>query len=164
MRIAIFVVPPLAFVAAKRTCLALQRRDRDKLLHGYESGIIKRLPSGKYYEQHQPVSSEEQAVLMARVDEPKPLPMPDKYDENGIKQRGYLLKKTQAKLSHFFYGEQVPMPTPEQIEEGRHHEAEVTAERDDEIDGSRAAVLAPPRLTRENDAFMPTWVRNAVSI
>jgi ubiquinol-cytochrome c reductase cytochrome b subunit len=34
------------FVITKRFCLALQRRDRDKLLHGYETGTIMRLPSG----------------------------------------------------------------------------------------------------------------------
>ena len=34
MRVAIFVVPPLIFVLTKRICLGLQRRDRDKLLHG----------------------------------------------------------------------------------------------------------------------------------
>ena len=143
MRVAIFVVPPLVFVFTKRICLALQRRDRDKLLHGYESGIIKRLPNGKYYEQHQPISSEEQAVLLARSTSPQPLPMPDKYDENGVKQRHYGLKKAQARLSHFFYGEQVPMPTRAEIEEGQHHEAEVTAERDEEITQSQAKALAP---------------------
>jgi ubiquinol-cytochrome c reductase cytochrome b subunit len=143
MRIAAIAVPPLVFVATKRICLALQRRDTAKLLHGYESGVIKRLPEGKYYEQHQPISDDERAILMARANSPQPIPMPDKYDANGIKQRGYALKKTQAKLSHFFFGEQIPMPTAQEIEEGRHHEAEVTAERDAEIEDSQAKALAP---------------------
>ena len=143
MRIALFVVPPLVFVFTKRACLGLQRRDRDKLLHGYESGMIKRLPSGKYYEQHQPISDEERAVLMARAASPKPLPMPEKYDDKGVKQKWYAVKKTQAKLSHFFYGDQVPMPTAAEIEEARHHEAEVTAERNEEIEASQAEAIAP---------------------
>ena len=50
LRFAIFLVPPLVFVATKRICLGLQRRDRDKLLHGMETGNILRLPHG---ERHQ---------------------------------------------------------------------------------------------------------------
>ena len=43
VRVAVFVVPPvIAFVVTKRICLGLQRRDRDKVLHGRETGIIKR--------------------------------------------------------------------------------------------------------------------------
>jgi ubiquinol-cytochrome c reductase cytochrome b subunit len=127
----------------KRICYGLQRRDRDKLLHGYESGVIKRLPNGKYYEQHRPIPEEERALLMVREYAPAPLPMPDKYDENGIKQKGYLLKNVQARLSHFFYAERVPMPTQAEIEAGMHHEAELTAERDEEITDSQAKALAP---------------------
>ena len=37
-RIAVFVVPPLAYVVTKRICLGLQRRDRDLVLHGRETG------------------------------------------------------------------------------------------------------------------------------
>jgi len=143
IRIAIFVVPPLVFVITKRICFGLQRRDRDKLLHGYESGIIKRLPNGKYYEQHQPISDEERALLLARADAPEPLPMPEKYDANGIKQKGYGVKKLRARLSHFFYDERLPMPTPAEIEEGNHHEAEITSERDVEINDARTKALTP---------------------
>ena len=55
VRIGFFVVPVLAFVATKRICLGLQRRDRDKVLHGRESGIIKRLPHGEFIEVHEPL-------------------------------------------------------------------------------------------------------------
>jgi len=143
MRIAIIVIPPLVFVATKRACLGLQRRDRDKLLHGYESGVVKRLPDGKYYEQHEPISDERRVLLMARATSPQPLPMPEKYDENGVRQPGYWHRRLQARLSHFFYSERIPMPTPEQIEAALHHESDVTAERDTEIDDSRAKALAP---------------------
>ena len=143
MRVAIFVLPPIAFVITKRVCFGLQRRDRDKLLHGYESGIIKRLPDGKYYEQHEPIGDEERALLLVRAQMPEPLPMPEKYDENGIRQKNYLLKKTQAKLSHFFYGERIPMPDQAEIDEAMHHEAELTAERNAEITESHERALAP---------------------
>jgi ubiquinol-cytochrome c reductase cytochrome b subunit len=143
MRAAIFVVPPIVFVITKRICFGLQRRDRDKLLHGYESGVIKRLPSGKYYEQHQPISDAERAVILSRHDAPLPLPTPQKYDANGIKQKGYGVKLLQAKLSQFFYDERLPVPTAAEIAEANHHEAELTSERDHEIDDARTKALAP---------------------
>jgi hypothetical protein len=74
---------------------------------------------------------------------PLPLPMPEKHDANGIKQKGYLVKMIQARLSKFFYEEQLPMPTQDEIDEGMHHEAEITAERDGEISDSQAKALAP---------------------
>ena len=38
LRAAFFVAPPLAFWVTKRICLSLQRRDRDMVLHGRETG------------------------------------------------------------------------------------------------------------------------------
>ena len=80
---------------------------------------------------------------MARAEMPLPLPMPEKYDEHGVKQKNYLVKKVQAKLSKFFYDERIPMPTQAEIDEAMHHEAEVTAERDEEIADSQTKALAP---------------------
>jgi ubiquinol-cytochrome c reductase cytochrome b subunit len=54
-RIALFVAPPLAYVAAYLACLGLQRNDREVLEHGIETGIIKRLPNGEFIEIHQPL-------------------------------------------------------------------------------------------------------------
>ncbi|MFM2030759.1 MAG: hypothetical protein RI927_379, partial [Actinomycetota bacterium] len=48
MQIFLIVGPILAFIIAKRTCLALQRKDRSIALHGRESGRIVRLPHGEY--------------------------------------------------------------------------------------------------------------------
>jgi ubiquinol-cytochrome c reductase cytochrome b subunit len=39
-RIGLFVLPPLMFWVTKRICLSLQRRDRDTVLHGRETGTI----------------------------------------------------------------------------------------------------------------------------
>jgi ubiquinol-cytochrome c reductase cytochrome b subunit len=54
-RIAVIVVPPLAYLMTYRICLGLQQHDREVLEHGVETGIIKRLPSGEYVEVHQPL-------------------------------------------------------------------------------------------------------------
>ena len=65
-RVLIFAGPVLAYVITKRVCLGLQRKDREELLHGYESGIIRQLPNGEFIEVHKPVDEEKRAVLEAR--------------------------------------------------------------------------------------------------
>src|SRR5262249_49970628 len=45
-RIAILVAPPLAYYITYRLCLSLQQHDREVLVHGVETGIIRRLPDG----------------------------------------------------------------------------------------------------------------------
>jgi len=54
-RVALFVLPPLAYLVAYRICLGLQRHDREVLEHGIETGIIKLLPNGEFIEIHQPL-------------------------------------------------------------------------------------------------------------
>ena len=48
-RVLVFAGPVLAYVVTKRICLALQRKDREELLHGSESGIVRQLPSGEVH-------------------------------------------------------------------------------------------------------------------
>ncbi|WP_210587210.1 cytochrome bc complex cytochrome b subunit [Streptomyces sp. GESEQ-35] len=55
VRIAVFVVPAVVFVVTRRICLGLQLRDRELVLHGRATGVIKRLPHGEYIEVHQPL-------------------------------------------------------------------------------------------------------------
>ncbi|AEV82548.1 menaquinol-cytochrome C reductase cytochrome b subunit [Actinoplanes sp. SE50] len=54
-RIGLLVLPPLAYYVSIRICLGLQQHDREVLAHGVETGIIKRLPNGKFVEIHQPL-------------------------------------------------------------------------------------------------------------
>jgi ubiquinol-cytochrome c reductase cytochrome b subunit len=55
-RIGILVLPPLAYYVTYRLCLGLQQHDREVLAHGIETGIIKRLPDGRFVEVHQPLA------------------------------------------------------------------------------------------------------------
>src|SRR4029077_6094536 len=61
LQILVFVGPVVAFIVTKRICLALQRRDRDLLLHGRETGRILRLPSGEFLEIHEEADAETRA-------------------------------------------------------------------------------------------------------
>ena len=47
--------PFVAYFIAKRVCIALQKKDREIVLHGYESGRIVKLPGGEFIEVHQPL-------------------------------------------------------------------------------------------------------------
>jgi ubiquinol-cytochrome c reductase cytochrome b subunit len=82
-RILVFVGPFLAFVITRRICIGLQRKDRDELLHGYESGIIRQLPNGEFIEVHKPVNAERRAVLEAKKVPALMLP-PGSEDANGV--------------------------------------------------------------------------------
>ena len=123
MRILLFVLPPIAFVVTKRICLGLQRRDRDKLLHGLETGRILRLPSGEFVEVHAPIDPEEAAVLLSK-EEIRPIPAPPKTDANGVRTPGYAIKALRARLSSWWYRDDVPVVTLQELESGQHHAAE----------------------------------------
>jgi len=71
-RIAVFVVPALAYIITKRICLGLQRKDLHLLEHGVETGIIRQLPSGEFIEETRPLSEE----ALAKLAVPERLPLP----------------------------------------------------------------------------------------
>jgi ubiquinol-cytochrome c reductase cytochrome b subunit len=54
-RIGLLIAPPLAYYFTYRICLGLQQHDRQVLAHGVETGIIRRLPDGRFVEVHQPL-------------------------------------------------------------------------------------------------------------
>ena len=141
LRVLLIVAPPLAFIITKRTCLSLQRRDRDKLLHGYESGRILRLPHGEFVEVHQPLNEKELAVISSKPDTAV-LPAPEKSDADRVRNPRYPVHSPRHRLSAFFYGDNIPRPTAQEIEAGQHH-------ADDQ-----AAVEAPLLEYEERDVIV----------
>jgi len=67
LRALLFLAPPVAFYITKRMCLGLQRHDEELLHHGYETGIIRRLPSGEYIEVTSPLPTEKASVLAMQL-------------------------------------------------------------------------------------------------
>jgi len=122
VRIGLFVVPVLAFGVTKRVALGLQQQDRDKVLHGRESGIIKRLPHGEYVEVHELLSQERLHALTAHT-QYRPLEAAPVRDADGTMSRG--VQRLRVSLSRVLYGPgtQIPKPTAAEYEEisGRHH-------------------------------------------
>jgi ubiquinol-cytochrome c reductase cytochrome b subunit len=82
-RYVVFIGPALAYFITKRICLGLQRKDRELLEHGLETGIIRQRPDGEFVELHRPVSEEMRAVILARTTPPPP-PAIAAPDENGV--------------------------------------------------------------------------------
>jgi ubiquinol-cytochrome c reductase cytochrome b subunit len=79
----VFVGPALAFIITRRMCLGLQRKDKELLEHGLETGIIRQLPNGEFIEIHRPMNEEERAVLEAKK-VPALMPARGSEDENGV--------------------------------------------------------------------------------
>ncbi|MEJ8632227.1 ubiquinol-cytochrome c reductase cytochrome b subunit [Streptomyces sp. MS2.AVA.5] len=117
-RIYFFAGPVIAFVVTKRICLGLQRRDKDKVLHGRETGVIKRHPHGEFVEVHAPLSQEESHTLTAH-EQYQPVEIGPAVDENGIQRKLKGSGKLRARLSKAFFGEagQVAKPTAEEYRE-----------------------------------------------
>jgi ubiquinol-cytochrome c reductase cytochrome b subunit len=120
MRFAIFVGPVLAFILTRRWCISLQRHDVESLLHGYESGVIVRSPTGGYSEVHRPLSPERAYTLSAHDDD-EPLTLPPAEDGNAIPRQIPRKERLRVRLSEFWYGDTVRRPTRRQLEDAHHH-------------------------------------------
>jgi ubiquinol-cytochrome c reductase cytochrome b subunit len=116
VRIGLFVVPVLAFVVTKRLALGLQRRDRDEVLHGRESGVIKRLPDGGYVEIHEPLAPARLHTLTAH-EQYRPLTAVAVRDTDGAMPTR--IQRLRAGLSRALYGTgtQVSKPTAAEYKE-----------------------------------------------
>ncbi len=120
MRIAVIVVPVLAFIVTRRWCISLQRHDRELVLHGYETGVIVRSPTGAYSEIHAPLTTERAFTLTAH-ERQTPLELAAAEDENGVPAPGRSKQGVRARLSQFWYGDSVEKPTVEELDEAAHH-------------------------------------------
>jgi ubiquinol-cytochrome c reductase cytochrome b subunit len=96
-RIAIIVLPPIAFIVTKRLCLSLQRADRDLVLHGRETGRLVRMPNGEFIEVHEPISAEK-AWLLTSHEQLAPLELPE-HDGAGVRRPGALKNKLRNRIS-----------------------------------------------------------------
>jgi ubiquinol-cytochrome c reductase cytochrome b subunit len=120
LRIAVIAVPPIAFFVTKRICMGLQRRDRELVLHGIESGRIVRMANGEYVEVHEPLDEFRRWELVQH-DAHRPLPEPDATDEAGVRRPGLRAARMRAKLSHFWFEDRIEPVTPEELAAAHAH-------------------------------------------
>ena len=119
-RILFFVGPVFAYWVTKRICLGLQRKDRELVLHGHESGRIVRFANGEYIEVHTPLNEQER-WLRVNYEAPAPLEIAPKTDARGVKRKGYGSDKRWQGLSRFFYEDRVSPVTPMEVEAAHSH-------------------------------------------
>ncbi len=111
----VFVGPVVAFFVAKRICIALQKKDREIALHGFESGRIVRLPGGEYVEVHQPLSDYERWRLVSYEDYKPLMVRPDKRGRISVVQRA------RAGVSRLFFEDRIAPVTKSELEHSSHH-------------------------------------------
>ena len=119
MRVAVFVAPVIAFMITKRLCLSLQRADRERALHGSESGVIVRSPEGAYSEDHLPLHHDEQFALTQHLQH-KPLEAGGDTDAAGVAKKGGV-SKFRAAASRWYLGHEIAKPTSDEIADAAHH-------------------------------------------
>jgi ubiquinol-cytochrome c reductase cytochrome b subunit len=107
--------PVLAFFVTKRVCLALQKKDRQIVLHGYESGRIVRLPGGEYIEVHEQVDEYERWKLVA-FDDFEPLMI-----RPNAAGRIPVTERARAVVSRLFFEDRIEPVTSTELEVARHH-------------------------------------------
>jgi len=107
--------PFVAYFVAKRVCLALQKKDREIALHGYESGRIVRLPGGEYIEVHEQVDDFERWKLVSYNDYEPLMIRPNAAGRIPPQER------VRAVLSRWFFEDRIEPVTRTDVELSSHH-------------------------------------------
>ncbi|GAA1739548.1 cytochrome bc complex cytochrome b subunit [Isoptericola hypogeus] len=138
-RVLFFVGPVFAFWVTKRICLGLQRKDRELVLHGHETGRIVRFANGEYIEVHRPLDEQER-WLRVNYEPGRPLEIEPATDARGVRRPGYTMDKRWQKLSRFFFEDRVEPVTPAELaaahSHGEHDELEAAHTAPELVSGS----------------------------
>ncbi|MFT4236002.1 MAG: ubiquinol-cytochrome c reductase cytochrome b subunit, partial [Microbacterium sp.] len=111
--------PIVVYFITKRVCIALQKKDREIVLHGYESGRIVRLPGGEFQEVHKPVDEYERWRL-ADYETYEPLVV--RPDARGRITNG---QKARAWFSRWFFEDRLAPLTEKEYQESLEHQQHV---------------------------------------
>ncbi|MCH1868204.1 cytochrome bc complex cytochrome b subunit [Nocardioides sp. CFH 31398] len=130
LRVAVIVGPILAFIITRRWCISLQRKDKEDLLHGYETGIIMRSAQGGFSERHEPLPVGK-AYAIAQRDPDRPVELERATDENGVPSPTTRSARLRHRLSAYLHGGGVDTPTRAELEKAHAHAA-----HEHELEGS----------------------------
>ena len=115
MQILLLIGPVIAYLITKRTCLSLQRKDREIALHGRETGRIVRMPHGEYIEVHEPLDKYELYKLVDFKDYQPTLARPNAQGKITLRAR------LRAALSRFYFEDRIAPATQTEIDEAHSH-------------------------------------------
>ena len=113
-RALVFLAPPAAFFITRKICIGLQQRDRDLVLHGMESGMVRQSPDGAFSEVHTPLPQERVFELTQHADQ-RPLELLSEVDENGVARPHAAKESLRARMSNFFYSPNVEHVTQDEV-------------------------------------------------
>ncbi len=119
-RVLFFVGPVIAFWITKRIALGLQRRDRELVLHGHETGRIVRFAHGEYIEVHRPLDDHER-WLRVNYTVRRPLEIAPEFDSRGVRRKGYRVDVLRQRLSKVFYEDRIEPVTPAELAAAHSH-------------------------------------------
>lgn len=113
----LILAPIVAFFVTKRVCLALQKKDREIALHGYESGRMVRLPGGQYVEVHEQLTDYERWRLVDYINYQPLMIRPDA--DGKIRP----MQRFRSVLSRWFFEDRISPATKAELEsgDGGHH-------------------------------------------
>jgi ubiquinol-cytochrome c reductase cytochrome b subunit len=133
LRLFVIVLPPLGYVITKRICLGLQRKDREKVLHGRETGRVYRTEDGEVFELHAPLDPDARWLLVS-YDVHRPTELTSGTDSSGVRRPGAGLERVRHRLSKFFFEDRVEPVTPAELAASHAHGAhdEVSASGGDQ--------------------------------
>jgi ubiquinol-cytochrome c reductase cytochrome b subunit len=120
LRVAVFVAPVLAFLLTKRICIGLQRADHDRLLHGAETGVIERDPSGRYSERHRPITVDEQFALTQHAEQNALVPVAGDGDGE-YSDLQLRVEQLRRRATRFYFADTLRKPTRAELEEAAAH-------------------------------------------
>ena len=115
LQISLIVAPIIAFWITKRTCLSLQRKDREIVLHGRETGRIVRLPHGEFIEVHEALDDHSLYKLVDFVDYQPTVARPNARGKITMNAR------LRAAWSRFYFEDRVAPVTAGELAEARSH-------------------------------------------
>ena len=118
LRALFFLGPILGFEITRRICLSLQRKDRELVLHGIETGQVVQLPHGEFIEVHKPLDEYRRYKLVS-FDSPDVIPA-----RPNAKGKVTMLEKARGTLSKLFFTDRVLPVTPTELEEAHHEHNE----------------------------------------
>ena len=105
----------IGFFVTQRVCLSLQRKDRELVLHGIESGQVVQLPHGEFIEVHKPLD-EYRRYKLVNFESPTPIEaQPNK------KGKVSIIEKTRGGLSKIWFQDRVVAVTPAELEAAHHN-------------------------------------------
>ena len=160
-RVMVFLGPILAYLVTKRICLSLQRRDRDLVLHGRESGRVIRTPEGRFFEAHEPLDEYTRWQLVSYE-----AGTPSQIELDGLSGKERKKAKRRNRWTNFYYRDSIAPVTPAELEHIRAALAQQGAaeEREAAIGALRRRYPVAPQTPRDREKALGFLIRKGYGL